>query len=122
MSYFDEQRRGNLTKARSASEADSLASASGFSATSHAAEPLRLTDDGKRKLARVFVADGNEIVFAVHESPNLVALKRRKLADGSEERLHSTVAAHQFDPAFSADGRYHCYAMSSTSPQLVLVI
>ena len=122
MSYSDEPRRDNLTVARSASEGISLASASGFSETSRPAEPQRLTDDGKRKLAPVFVAGGNEIVFAVHESPNLVALKRRKLADGSEERLHPTVAAHQFDPAFSADGRYHCYAMSSTSPQLVLVI
>src|SRR5688572_18954446 len=86
------------------------------------AEPQRLTHDGKLKFAPVFVAGGGEIVFAVHESPNLVALKRLKLADQSEERLHPQVAAHQFDAAFSADGRYHCYAMSATSPQLVLVI
>ena len=91
-------------------------------ATPHAAGPQRLTQDGKLKLAPIFVAGGSEVVFAVHESPNLVALKRLKLADGSEERLHPTVAAHQFDPAFSADGRYHAYAMSATSPQLVLVI
>ena len=90
--------------------------------TPHTAEPERLTHDGKLKLAPVFVAGGNEVVFAVHESPNLVALKRLKLTDGSEERLHPSVAAHQFDPAFSSDGRYHCYAMSATSPQLVLVI
>ena len=122
MSYSDEPRKNGVTLTRSASEAASLAGASGFNETARAAEPQRLTDDGKRKLAPVFVAGGNEIVFAVHESPNLVALKRRKLADGSEERLHSTVAAHQFDPAFSADARFHCYAMSSTSPQLVLVI
>ena len=89
---------------------------------SYSDEPLRITQDGKLKLAPVFVAGGNEIVFAVHESPNLVALKRRRLADESEERLHPTIAAHQFDPAFSADGRFHCYAMSATSPQLVLVI
>jgi TolB protein len=86
------------------------------------AEPQRLTHDGKLKFAPVFVAGGDEVVFAVHESPNLVALKRLKLADGSEERLHPAVPAHQFDPTFSVDGRYHCYAMSATSPQLVLVI
>jgi TolB protein len=93
-----------------------------FIGTNPSSEPRRLTDDGKRKLAPVFVAGGDELVFAAHENPNLVALKRRKLADGSEERLHPTVAAHQFDPAFSPDGRFHCYAMSATSPQLVLVI
>ena len=29
---------------------------------------------------------------------------------------------HQFDPAFSRDGRYHAFGRSSTSPQMVLVI
>ncbi len=84
--------------------------------------PRRLTRDGKLKLTPVFAAGGRDIVFAEHESPNLVALRRLSLADGSEERLHPTLRAHQFDPAFSADGRYHCYAMSATSPQLVLVL
>ena len=57
-----------------------------------------------------------------HEAPNLVALKRLKLKDGTQELLHATVKAHQFDPTFSPDGRYHCFALSATSPQLVLVI
>jgi TolB protein len=86
-----------------------------------AAEPQRLTSDGKLKFAPVFVGP-REVVFAVHDVPNLVALKRLKLADGPAERLHPALTAHQYDPAFSADGRYHCYALSSTSPQLVLVI
>jgi TolB protein len=86
-----------------------------------AAEPRRLTDDGKLKLAPVF-ANSQEIVFATHEVPNLVALIRLNVMSGSRERLHPAVTAHQFDAAFSPDGRYHAYAMSSTSPQLVLVI
>src|SRR5947207_3181166 len=49
--------------------------------------PQRLTTDGKLKIAPVF-ANRNEIVFATHEIPNLVALKRLKLLDGSQERLH----------------------------------
>ena len=32
------------------------------------------------------------------------------------------VVNHQFDPAYSRDGRYHAYSRSSTSPQMVLVI
>src|SRR5436309_1430294 len=40
---------------------------------SPAAGPQRLTTDGKLKSAPVF-ASSQEIVFAVHEAPNLVAL------------------------------------------------
>jgi TolB protein len=86
-----------------------------------AAEPQRLTTDGKLKSAPVFAGD-QEIVFSVHDSPNLVALKRLKLKDGTQERLHPSLTAHQLDPAFSPDGRYHCFALSASSPQLVLVI
>src|SRR5262245_30117172 len=86
-----------------------------------AAGPKRLTTDGKLKSAPVF-ASREEIVFAVHQLTNQVALRRLRLNDGSQEVLHPAVKAHQFDPAYSTDGRYHCYCMSSTSPQLVLVI
>ena len=85
-------------------------------------EPLRLTTDGTLKLAPVFIDKGNEIVFATHEAPNLVAIVCSKLSDGSRRRLHPTVVNHQFDPAFSRDGRLHAYARSATSPQTVLVI
>lgn len=81
----------------------------------------RLTHDGQRKLAPAFI-DAREVAVAVHTSPNLVALHRVRIEDGALSRLHANVSAHQFDPAFSRDGRYHAYSMSSTSPQLVLVI
>jgi TolB protein len=85
-------------------------------------EPVRLTTDGTLKLAPVFLDNGNEVVFASHEVPNLVAIVRLKLGDGSRGRLHPTVVNHQFDPAFSSNGRFHAYARSSTSPQMALVI
>lgn len=81
----------------------------------------RMTSDGKRKLAPAFI-NAQEIAVAVHESPNLVAIKRYRLQDGTHERLHAAVAAHQFDPAFSRDGQRHAYVMSANSPQMVLVI
>lgn len=93
----------------------------GLTAFVDAAEPERITDDGKLKFTPVY-RSRDEIVFAVHESPNLVCLKRLDLKDRSQTRLHPAVAAHQFDPAFSADGRYHCFVMSSGSPQMHLVI
>jgi TolB protein len=86
------------------------------------AEVQQLTQDGKRKLAPVCLNGGQEVAYAVHDAPNLVAIKRRRLADGFEARLHPGLTAHQFDPAFSPDGRYHCFTLSATSPQMVLVI
>ncbi|MCY2965493.1 MAG: hypothetical protein NT069_17985, partial [Planctomycetota bacterium] len=53
-----------------------------------AVEPVRLTRDGTLKFSPVFVDEGRAVVFATHENPNLVALRRWKLADGSSERLH----------------------------------
>ncbi len=85
------------------------------------AEPRRITRDGQRKLAPVILS-ADEVVCAVHESPNLVALMRYNLQDGTRERLHSAATAHQFDPAFSRDGGFHAYTLSASSPQLVLVI
>ena len=85
-------------------------------------EPFRLTTDGKEKLAPVFINNGDEVVFASHEVPNLVAIVALRLTDHSRRRLHPTVVNHQFDPAFSRDGRYHAFGRSSTSPQMVLVI
>jgi TolB protein len=84
--------------------------------------PVRLTMDGSLKLAPVVIDKGDEVIFATHEAPNLVAIVRLKLSDGSRTRVHPTVSNHQFDPAFSRDGRFHAYARSSTSPQMVLVI
>ncbi|MBM3457899.1 MAG: hypothetical protein FJX77_05135 [Armatimonadetes bacterium] len=81
----------------------------------------RITTDGKLKFAPVYVGP-DEIVYAAHELPNQVVLQRLRLTTGAIERLHPDVAEHQFDPAFSADGRYHCYIKSAGSPQLLLVI
>ena len=87
-----------------------------------AAEPERLTHDGLLKFAPVFTSGGEEIVFSVHNVPNRVSLKRLRLSDGVQELVHPEVMAHQFDATFSADGRYHAFALSSNSPQLVLVV
>jgi TolB protein len=86
------------------------------------AEPVRLTTDGTLKLAPVFLNEGDDVVFATHEIANLVSIVRLKVSDGSRRRVHPTVVNHQFDPAFSRDERFHAYARSATSPQMVLVI
>ncbi len=86
-------------------------------------EPVRLTRDGARKIAPTFVDSGTAIVYASHERPNLVALVQVSCRDGSRrERVLPGVVNHQFDPAFTGDGRYLAYSRTATSPQSVLVI
>jgi TolB protein len=94
----------------------------GILETARASEPVRITVDGTLKLAPVFVGDGAEVAFATHEQANLVSIIRLRLSDGTRRREHPTVTSHQFDPAYSRDGRFHAYAMSSNVPQMVLVI
>ncbi len=86
------------------------------------AAPKPLTHDGLLKFAPVFVLDGKEVVFSIHNVPNRVSLMRLNLTNGTQQLLYPSLTTHQFDAAFSKDGRYHCFAMSSTSPQMVLVI
>jgi TolB protein len=87
-----------------------------------AAEAIRLTHDGARKIAPVFADGGDAIVYASHERPNLVALVRLDWRQDTRERVLPKVVNHQFDPAFSHDGRFLGYSRTTTSPQSELVI
>jgi TolB protein len=94
-----------------------------LAASAPAAEPLRLTRDGSRKMGPVFADGGASLVFAAHERPNLVALVRLGWRDGSRSRVLPEVSAHQLDPAYSpGGGRRLAYARTATSPQSELVI
>jgi TolB protein len=84
--------------------------------------PKRLTADGGWKLAPCFDPDGRSIVYCAHQKPNLVSLVRLNLDDGSRTTVFPSMTDHQFDPAFSRDGRLLVFSMSSGSPQLVLVV
>jgi Tol biopolymer transport system component len=87
-----------------------------------AAEPVRLTRDGTRKLAPTFVDGGAALVYAAHERPNLVALVQLDWQSGSRHRVLPKVVNHQFDPTFSPDGHYLAYSRTTPSPQSELVI
>ncbi|MFN0199085.1 MAG: TolB family protein [Planctomycetaceae bacterium] len=85
-------------------------------------EPARLTTDGTMKFSPVFFPGENAVVYCLHEEPTRVALWKLNLTDGTKSRLYEPESSHQFDAAFSSDGRYHCFCRSSTSRQLVLII
>lgn len=92
-----------------------------FAPTS-AAEPTRLTHDGRLKMDPVFVNQGKEIVYTVLETPTQTVLNRLRLEDGSEERLHAKAATAEFEAAFSSDDRYCAYVQSRGNLALRLVI
>lgn len=85
-------------------------------------KPIRLTHDGKRKLSPVYMPGGDSIAFSIHHVPNQVIVKRLNLKDGSQTPLFPSDPAHQFDAAFSRDGRFRSYCRSASIRQLVLVI
>jgi len=87
-----------------------------------AGKPLRLTFDGKRKLSPAYMSAGDAIAYSVHEVPNQVIIKRLKLPDRSQDVLFPNDTAHQFDVAFSRDGRYWSYCRSAGVRQLILVV
>jgi TolB protein len=87
-----------------------------------AAEPQRITNDGAFKFAPVFVKNGTEIIYSVHDEPTRVSLMRLSLPDKRLERVDASNPAHQFDADVSSDGRYLCFSLTYTSPQSILVI
>ncbi|MDA0836003.1 MAG: DPP IV N-terminal domain-containing protein [Planctomycetota bacterium] len=86
------------------------------------ADPERLTTDGVMKFSPVYYPGKNAIVYCLHESPTRVALWKLNLDDRTQHRFYEPETSHQFDAAFSSDGRYHAFCRSSTSRQLVLII
>src|SRR5437762_929785 len=78
-----------------------------------AAEPRRLTDDGRLKLAPVFLGDGSEIAYSVHDVPNRLTLMRLKLADGSQTRMFPEIEQHLLDLTMSRNSRYVVFARAA---------
>src|SRR5262245_47131661 len=70
-----------------------------------AAEPVRLTSDGKLKFSPVFFNGGREIVYADLEKPEQYRLQRLNLATRAVEPLHPKATTSEFEPAVSADGK-----------------
>ena len=86
------------------------------SATPAARAHGRLTTDGTLKLAPVFISNGDEIVFATHEVPNLVVdrspqVERRLAAptapDGRQPSVRPGLLARRALSRICADRRLH---------------
>lgn len=72
-------------------------------------KPVRLTSDGRLKFSPVFFDGGQSIIYADFVKPELFRLQRLNLATKTIEPLHPSVAASEFEPTVSADGRFYAY-------------
>jgi TolB protein len=87
-----------------------------------AVEPVRLTHDGRMKFTPVFINGGEDLVYVEIEDPRMFRLQRLQLADGAVEPVHKTVSAQEFDPAYSADGKYYAYLKAVGTLSVGMVI
>lgn len=95
-----------------------LLATSGF-----AAEPRRLTSDGRVKRDPIFVgADGKTIVYAVLEKPTQLRLMKLTIPDGTPEPVHPSETRSEFEPAASPDGRFLSFVQNRGNLSLALVI
>lgn len=82
----------------------------------------RLTTDGRLKFDPLFIKGGAEIIYTVLDTPTQTSLMRLKMEDLSTERLHPQATTSEFEPAFSADGRYYTFVQNRANLNLKLII
>jgi TolB protein len=87
-----------------------------------AAQPKRLTRDGRLKMDPTFIRGGEEIVYTIEEKPQQMSLMRLKLADGSVERFHPQALTTEFEASFTTDGRFYTFVQNRANLSLKLVI
>jgi len=92
-----------------------------FVQAASAAEPKRLTHDGRIKFTPSFLNE-DEIGFVDFEKPTLTIIKRLNLKDGTVTPLHENVDKQELEPAFSGDGRHCVFHRASGTLQTSLVI
>ncbi|MDA0835762.1 MAG: beta-propeller fold lactonase family protein [Planctomycetota bacterium] len=93
-------------------------------ATSHAAEPQRLTTDSRLKHDPIFINDGKEIIYVCLTRPEqyqLLKLEWEK-ADAVPIPLHPDETRSELEPAFSADGRYYAHLQSRSPASVAMLI
>ena len=74
-----------------------------------AAEPVRLTQDGRQKSSPVFRDEGRELVYVDFADATLFQLRRLVLADLTSELLHSKSTTAEFEPSIAVDGETYAH-------------
>ena len=82
----------------------------GMASRALAAEPTRLTDDGRLKFSPTFESDGKAIVYLELEKPTLLRLMRLELATKKTTPLHVAPTASEFEPSWSRKSPVYAFA------------
>jgi TolB protein len=82
----------------------------------------QLTVDGRLKRDATFVDGGKSIVFGVDESDTLVRLMRLNLKTKKQEPLHPESPKTEYEPSFSADGRFESFTLCKANLAMELII
>lgn len=82
----------------------------GIQVVSLAAEPVRLTEDGKLKFSPTYDSDGKGIIYVELEKPTLLRLIRLDLETKKKARLHEKAATSEFEPCFSRQSPIYAFA------------
>lgn len=89
---------------------------------SFAAEPHRLTNDGRVKRNPVYMgSDSPELLYAVLERPAQLRLMKFNLQTNISSPLHPDERRSEFDPDVSRDGRWLTFVQSRGNLSLALV-
>lgn len=88
-----------------------------------AAEPIRLTTDGRMKRDPVFLnPQGTELLYVLLDKPNRLRLMKLSLEGSLSVPLHPDETRSEFEPAVSADGRYLAFVQNRGNLSLALVV
>lgn len=87
-----------------------------------AAEPVRLTSNGRLKRDPQFINDGKQLIYVEQENPILLRLMRMNLSDRGIEPLHKDAGTSELEPDFSTDGRFYAFVQGRGNLSLALVI
>ena len=86
-----------------------------------AAEPLRLTADGRVKSSPTFL-NADTLVYSLLEKPSQMRLMKLSLSAGTTAPIHPAETRNEFEPAVSADGRFLSFVQNRGNLSLALVI
>ena len=88
----------------------------------NAAEPVRLTTDGKMKQDLCFTHDTKELIYSVLKTPQLIKLQRLNLASGSIEDFHTSANTNEIYIDFARDMKHYAYIRNDGNLHTVIQV
>lgn len=85
-------------------------------------EPVQLTHDGRQKMSPVFRQQGAELIYTDFADATLYQLRRFKLSDATDERLHPDSTFAEFEPTCSFDEERYAHLKLRGTLSISIVI